>query len=800
MTWDTTDADNMSFMFRNCQSLSNLDLTKFSTNNVTTFEGMFNGCTGLKTITIGEYFVINNGAKTLNMFGNTTNLQALIIGKERDDSDVFVGILGPDQWIYYPSIGVVSNTKNPYYKDAVGVHLVYKANWNYEPANSTTGLIDIAKIIDAGYLNNCTNAFDGQDDLTAIANITNLETSRVGLMTRMFQNCRAIESLNLSNFVTSNVTDMTSMFKNCAKLSNLSIKNDFITSSTTGVVSMFEGCATLASLDLSNCNTSSIITMDSMFKGCKLLNSNFKISSNFIGSSVQSTTNMFNGCTGLESLDLHGSNVSGVGDMSYMFQSCSALTNLNVGWSGMSTRTTTLNSMFNACANLSTLDLSTFNTPNVTNFEQMFVGCTKLNNLILPSNFIGPNATNLIGMFGYCTAITTVALDSSGPQTFNNTLNMSSMFYGCSNLKTMSLSNWNATSVNGENLFRDCANLESAYLNGIDFNDLTEMFSGCAKLRYINISSADFVNASNKTNTFLGCTSLQAINASPDSTLNANAIIGLIPRGTANDWGYIESEGLIYYKPDPYWKPNESGQTLRLWPPYYEVKNNIATIQISKILNDGTLTSCYESFKGQSITSLINVNYLDTTHVTTFESMFSGCTQITSINISGFTTTGSPNMNNMFNGCTQLRSITFDKGFTITSGTTGMFTGCTNLESVTIGAGRTDSGDFTDLLGLGWVYDETTGVITFDSGSIEKLNFDSRFFTINNGVVTISKDVIDKTGIITTCNNSFTDNDFNAASVTVINNINTQLDTSKVTSFSGMFSGCTNLTTFATTT
>ena len=47
-------------------------------------------------------------------------------------------------------------------------------------------------------------------------------------MSRMFQNCSKITSLNLSCFNTENVKDMSDMFNNCSNLFDLNFKSQII--------------------------------------------------------------------------------------------------------------------------------------------------------------------------------------------------------------------------------------------------------------------------------------------------------------------------------------------------------------------------------------------------------------------------------------------------------------------------------------------------------------------------------------------------------------------------------------------
>ena len=86
--------------------------------------------------------------------------------------------------------------------------------------------------------------------------------------------------------------------------------------------------------------------------------------------------------------------------------------------------------MFHNCTSLSSLDLSNFNTQNVTNMQSMFSFCISLSSLDL-SNFNTQNVTNMESMFRYCTSLS--SLDLSNFNT-TNVINMESMFTHCNSL------------------------------------------------------------------------------------------------------------------------------------------------------------------------------------------------------------------------------------------------------------------------------------------------------------------------------------------------------------------------------
>ena len=125
---------------------------------------------------------------------------------------------------------------------------------------------------------------------------TGFDTSNVTNISRMFEGCSSLQSLDLSNFNASNVTDMNYMFNGCSSLQSLYLSN-FNTSNVTNMGNMFSRCSSLQSLDLSNFDTSNVTDMTSMFYSCSSLQS--LDLSNFDVSNVTKMGNMFSGCTNL---------------------------------------------------------------------------------------------------------------------------------------------------------------------------------------------------------------------------------------------------------------------------------------------------------------------------------------------------------------------------------------------------------------------------------------------------------------------------------------------------------------------
>lgn len=80
--------------------------------------------------------------------------------------------------------------------------------------------------------------------------------------------------------------------------------------------------------------------------------------------------------------------------------------------------------MFFDCNSLENIDLSNFDTSNVTSMNGMFVKCYALKELDL-SNFNTSKVTDMLNMFQYCTSLTKLNISSFDT---SNVTNMNSMF------------------------------------------------------------------------------------------------------------------------------------------------------------------------------------------------------------------------------------------------------------------------------------------------------------------------------------------------------------------------------------
>ena len=140
--------------------------------------------------------------------------------------------------------------------------------------------------------------------------------------------------------------------------------------------------------------------------------------------------------------------------------------------------------------------------------------------------------TSMVGMFNNHSFLTSV--DLSGFDTSNVT-NMNSMLSGCNMLTSVDLNSFNTSNVTDMgNMFSNCTALTSLDLSGFDTSNVTDMrsmFSTCRALISLDLSSFDTSNATAVANMFSSCFSLRIIDISP----NMSNVRSLLPAASYYD-------------------------------------------------------------------------------------------------------------------------------------------------------------------------------------------------------------------------------------------------------------------------
>jgi len=147
--------------------------------------------------------------------------------------------------------------------------------------------------------------------------------------------------------------------------------------------------------------------------------------------------------------------------------------------------------MFYGCSSLTNINLSNFDTNNVTDMRSMFGKCSSLTNINL-SNFDTKNVTNMCYMFGKCSSLTNINLSNFDTK---NVTDMRSMFASCSSLTNINLSNFDTKNVTDMRwMFCQCYSLTNINLSNFNTKDDTDvggMFAASSSLTKNNIITED---------------------------------------------------------------------------------------------------------------------------------------------------------------------------------------------------------------------------------------------------------------------------------------------------------------------
>ena len=458
-------------------------------------------------------------------------------------------------------------------------------------------------------------------------------------------------------------------------------------------------------------------------------------------SNVTNMESMFDYCERISSIDFSNFNTSKVTNMKNMFRYFGDLTSLNLS-SFNTSSVTTMESMFYDCSSLTNLNLSSFNTSKVRDMSYMFYGCARLTSLNL-SSFNTSKVTDISDMFARCSSLMT--LDLSSFNTSNVTL-MDSLFEECSSLIILDLSSFNTSNVTYMMLmFNSCSNLTTIYASDKWNTDKVSrsnyMFTGCTKLKGDIAFNSNYVDKTYAKihNGYLTTKNVAVPMLAYEFSWFTNGFESIDDADS-----HMTSIKKIIFK-DSY---TPSGNESKSWNA--DSKNSGA---IKCYLSDNTLIVAgngsgsikanpdssnmfYESEEDthfRSLTEIDGLELLDTSGVKDMDSMFFCCSKLTALDLSNFDTSSVTNMRCMFYSCDNLTTIYVSDKWNTNKVNNGsiMFLYCSSLK----GAISYDSTK-TDATYANW----TTGYFTYKAVSTKtlSLNIDPTSGTVTSYDVSTS--------------------------------------------------------------
>ena len=268
---------------------------------------------------------------------------------------------------------------------------------------------------------------------------------------------------------------------------------------------------------------------------------------------------------------------------------------------------TYMQSMFFGMSNLTTLNLSNFDTSKVTNMQYMFSEMSSLTSLNL-SSFNTSNVTDMNNMFKHVSSLTSLNLSSFNT---SNVTDMKAMFSGMHSLTTLDLSSFNTSNVTDMNAMftTSMSNLTTLNLSSFKTSKVMRMdymFHGMSNLTTLNLSNFDTSNVTNMYAMFRDMSNLTTLDLSSFNTS----------------------------------KVTNMGEMFR-------DMSNLTTLNLSSF-NTSKVTNMVYMFSGIHSLTTLDLSSFNTSKVTNMDYMFHGMSNLTTLNLSNFNTSKVTNMSYMF--------------------------------------------------------------------------------------------------------------------------------------------------------
>lgn len=280
------------------------------------------------------------------------------------------------------------------------------------------------------------------------------------------------------------------------------------------------------------------------------------------------------------------------------------------------------------------------------------------------------------------------------------------MFSSCASLETLDLSSFNTEKVKYMYaMFDGAKNLRSIKLPkgfiGSSVTDLNATFKGCESLTELDLSGSNSENVKEMNEMFYGCRALSKLDLTDFKTGQVTTMENM-----------------------------------------FCICSTLETLDVSSF-NTENVTNMLGMFNNCSSLRSLDLPGFNTANVTQMSSMFNKCSSLRSLDLSSFNTRKVTYMQNMFEGCTNLESIDLSSFDTENmKSMTGMFFSCTKLETLDLSSFATPKmvsmvDAFSNCKNLKKIY--VTSAFTTDKVTLD--------FSIFAGCVNLPNYNPDKTGV-----------------------------------------------------
>ena len=380
---------------------------------------------------------------------------------------------------------------------------------------------------------------------------------------------------------------------------------------------------------------------------------------------VTNMNSMFDRCSALTSLDLTNFNTAKVTDMNYMFYNCSALTTIFASNNFVTDLVTKSTDMFSGCKNLIgaiKYDGSNTNNKDFANYKTGY--------------FTPKGGFHAYAEFDEGTGTLTFRRGASKPEgayDLYGGIYYPGWWYGQKEkIKTVvfDASFANARPTSCYCWFSGCNNLTEIkgieYLNTENVTNMSYMFSSCKALTSLNLSNFNTEKVTDMQGMFKECSNLTSLNLSNFNTENVTDMNGMFYGCTK-----LESLDLSNFNTAKVAKMN-----------YMFFNCNALTSLDLTSFNTAEVTNMSYMFRLCYALTSLDLSNFNTAEVTNMSYMFMSCKALTSLDLTSFNTAKVENMTQMFYKSNALTTIYVSDKFVTTKVSSGseMFKDCKNLK------------------------------------------------------------------------------------------------------------------------
>ena len=346
--------------------------------------------------------------------------------------------------------------------------------------------------------------------------------------------------------------------------------------------------------------------------------------------------------------------------------------------------TTILQQAFHGCYNLISVNTEGWNTSNVKNMQGMFQNCYSLTSIDV-SNWDTSKNTSCYHMFSYCQSLASLNLSTFDT---SKVTDMRRMFYGCSSLTSLDLSTFDTSKVTTgfEHLFQNCSRLTIVDISNFTINEGCELDAmiGNAPIKYLKLDDVpSLIRIIDQLPTKTSVDKAHVVTYNPPRLTNIN--INLIK---AKNW---EIHSIDDCTVAAYGFDNTIHDDLM---PIFNEDYDTSALVISDhvhggyfvhrdIMNfEGKLPSSIK-FGGDEpdtrTNALMQIGDVNLTGMTDYSEMFKNCTNLNYLNICVGEKTPT-NVSHMFEGCSNLELFDiYGMNYDGITSYEGMFAGCNKL-------------------------------------------------------------------------------------------------------------------------